>query len=322
MIRDDLRRKWEVADPVHVISRALLDHVIVSQRNRESLFQEPTLPSMTSWYWRYSYQCYSKTHCMGVYRCVRQCVCVASSSECLHKCWFCSSKPFNSAFFHRLSPLCCALISSPLFIATQLASSPFASIRHTYLFITPFAPSNPAKKQKKTLPPPPPFTGSCKQHEVADIKQYPTLEKGELDILWDSYEPWWWWKEWVHAVWKEYSERVEAGDKRESDIIWEPSGRQLFRRRKKNLLRGDTDYCDKGKKSQRFWSSRSSVTWGENGKNTDGLCLWVTPSLTWSSGECWPYFSGGHLTCCQVEKHYHFWRLHLPANLKKEQCAV
>lgn len=48
VIRDDLRRKWEVADPVHVISRALLDHVIASQRNRESLFQEPTLPSMTS----------------------------------------------------------------------------------------------------------------------------------------------------------------------------------------------------------------------------------------------------------------------------------
>ena len=48
VIRDDLRRKWEVADPVHVISQALLDHVIASQRNRESLFQEPTLPSMTS----------------------------------------------------------------------------------------------------------------------------------------------------------------------------------------------------------------------------------------------------------------------------------
>lgn len=50
VIRDDLKRKWEVADPsmVHVISRALLDHVIASQRNRESLFQEPTLPSMTS----------------------------------------------------------------------------------------------------------------------------------------------------------------------------------------------------------------------------------------------------------------------------------
>lgn len=48
MIRDDLRREWEVVDPVHVISRALLDHVIASQCNRESLFQEQTLPSMTS----------------------------------------------------------------------------------------------------------------------------------------------------------------------------------------------------------------------------------------------------------------------------------
>ena len=131
--------------------------------------------------------------CVSV--CVRPCVCVcvcsASSSECLHKCWFCSSKPFSSAFFHRLSPLCCALISSPLFIATQLASSPFASIRHTYLFITPFRPFQSCQKNEEKKPsfPPPPFTESCKQHEVAGIKQY--LRKLRAWHLWDSYEPLW-----------------------------------------------------------------------------------------------------------------------------------
>lgn len=45
MICDDLRREWEVAHPGHVISRALLDHVIASQRNKESLFQELTCPA-------------------------------------------------------------------------------------------------------------------------------------------------------------------------------------------------------------------------------------------------------------------------------------
>lgn len=45
MIRDDLWREWEVAHPVHVISRALLDHVIASQCNKESLFQELTCPA-------------------------------------------------------------------------------------------------------------------------------------------------------------------------------------------------------------------------------------------------------------------------------------
>lgn len=74
MIRDDLRREWEVADPVHAISRALLDHVIASQCNRESLFREQTLPSMTFWYGRYTKRCHGNTHWMPVYRCA--CVCV------------------------------------------------------------------------------------------------------------------------------------------------------------------------------------------------------------------------------------------------------
>lgn len=45
MTGDDLRREWEVAHPVHVISRALLDRVIASQHNKESLFQELTCPA-------------------------------------------------------------------------------------------------------------------------------------------------------------------------------------------------------------------------------------------------------------------------------------
>lgn len=153
MIRDDLRREWEVADPVHAISRALLDHVIASQCNRESLFREQTLPSMTFWYGRYTKQCQGNTHWMPVYRCAcvcaRMCECVVSSLECLHECWFCSSKPFNSAFFFQ-NTLPPTLPSSPLplFIATLLASTPFASIRHTHLFITS---SSPAKNGIKAL---------------------------------------------------------------------------------------------------------------------------------------------------------------------------
>lgn len=85
-----------------------------------------------------------------MYRCVCQCVCVwlAPQSVCI-SADSALPNPSTLHFFHRLSPLCCALISSPLFIAIQLASSPFASIRHTYLFITPSVPSNPAKKTGK-----------------------------------------------------------------------------------------------------------------------------------------------------------------------------
>lgn len=124
--------------------------------------------------------------CTGV--CVS--VCVATSSECLHKCWFCSSKPFNSAFFHRLSPLCSALISSPLFIATQLASSPFASIRHTYHFITSYRPIQSCQKTEKK-----PSTTSSLHRELQT-----TWGSGHQAIsyswkvrawqLWDNYEPW------------------------------------------------------------------------------------------------------------------------------------
>lgn len=94
MIHDDLTREWEVAHPVHVISWALLDHVIAWQCNKESLFQELTCPARppATDVPRRSHTGSPAEATAGVL------VSVCRATRCLHKCWFCFPKMFSSAF--------------------------------------------------------------------------------------------------------------------------------------------------------------------------------------------------------------------------------
>lgn len=122
MICDDLRREWEVAHPVHVISRALLDHVIASQRNKESLFQELTCPA---WHPDTDETQYSTQRSNRKTYSVCICERVPRYSKCLHKCWFCFSKMFSSAFFLNSPSLHLHLLLSSL-PHTPLGSSAFS----------------------------------------------------------------------------------------------------------------------------------------------------------------------------------------------------
>lgn len=124
MICDDLRTGWEVAHPVHVISWALLDHVIASQRNKELLFQELTCPAWHPDTDETQYSTVQRSNRKTYSVCI--CECVSSYSKCLHKCWFCFSKMFSSAFFFFEFPLT-APAPFTLFTAThRLAPQPLA----------------------------------------------------------------------------------------------------------------------------------------------------------------------------------------------------
>ncbi|CAB1449726.1 unnamed protein product [Pleuronectes platessa] len=69
--------------------------------------------------------------------------------------WRCTDFP--------LSPLCPHLLSS----------SPFASIRHTHLFITPSQPCPPKRTPLPPPPPPPPLQRVADRHKVVGIQQFP-----------------------------------------------------------------------------------------------------------------------------------------------------